>query len=117
MDKLVEFEEMKAGMMEMNFNLVCQVSRLEEAQEKRRVHQEERCWSPSPVRPKRKQALQFAGGDGSEEKPYVESGLLLKGVLVEEEPVASGSGMVDGEHTPMMVTAPPTPLVSLEDLD
>ena len=37
------------------------------------------------MRPRRKQALRFAGGDGSEGKPYVEVGLLAKGVLVEEE--------------------------------
>ena len=45
MDKLVEFEEMKVGMWElteMNLNLVCQVSRLEEAWEKRRVFWRER---------------------------------------------------------------------------
>ena len=120
MDKLVESKEMKVGMrelMEMNLDLVCWVLRLEEAQEKRRVHWEERWWSPSPVRPKRKQALQFAGGDGSEGKLYVELGLLLKGVLV-EEPVASGSGVVSGEHTPAMVMAPLTPLpASLDELD
>ena len=121
MDKLVEFKEMKAGMWElteMNLDLVHQVSRLEEAQEKRRVRQEERRWSLSPVRPKRKQALQFAGGDRSEERPYVEVGLLAKGVLVEEEPMALGSGVADGERTPVMVTAPSTLLpVSLEELD
>ena len=122
MDKLVEFEELKAGMrelMEMNLDLVRWVSRLEEAQEKRRVHQEERRWSPSPVRPKRTQALWFAGVDGSEGKLYVEVGLLAKGVLVEEEElVASGSGMADGECTPVMVTAPSTPLpASLKELD
>ena len=57
MDKLVEFEEMEAGMqelMEMNLDLVHWVLRLEEAQEKRRVHQEECQWSPSLVRLKRK---------------------------------------------------------------
>ena len=121
MDKLVEFEELKAGMRElteMNLDLVRQVSRLEEAREKRRVARKERRWSPSPVRPKKKQALRFAGGDGSEEKLYVELGLLAKGVLVEEEPVASGSGMGDGDRTPVMVTAPSTPLpASLEELD
>ena len=88
MDKLVEFEEMKAGMRElteMNLDLVHWVSRLEEAREKRRVCREERWWSLSPVRLKRKQALQFARGDGSEERLYVEVGLLAKGVLVEEE--------------------------------
>ena len=45
MDKLVEFEEMKAGMREltkMNLDLVRRVSRLEEAWEKRQVRQEER---------------------------------------------------------------------------
>ena len=44
MDWLAEFKEMKAGMQElaeMNLDLVCWVSRLEEAWEKRRVHQEE----------------------------------------------------------------------------
>ena len=83
--------------------------------EKRRVHREEHQWSPSPVRPKRKQALQFTGGDGSEERPYVELGLLSNGVLVEEEPVASGSGVVEGDRTPVMVTAPSTPVpASLE---
>ena len=121
MDKLVEFEELKAGMRElteMNLNLVHWVSRLEEAQEKRRVSQKERWWSPSPMRPKKKQALQFTGGDGSEEKPYVELGLLAKGVLVEEEPVALGSGVGDGDCTPVMVMAPSTPLsASLEGLD
>ena len=121
MDKLVEFKEMKAGMRElteMNLDLVHQVSRLEEAWEKRRVRQEERWWSPSPVRPKRKQALWFARGDGSKERPYVELGLLSKGVLVEEELVASGSGMAAGECTPVMVMAPSTPLpASLEELD
>ena len=121
MNKLVEFEELKAGMRElteMNLDLVCRVSRLEEAREKRRVAHKGRQWSPSPVRPKRKQALQFAGGDGSEDKPYVELGLLAKGVLVEEELVASGSGVRDGDHTPVMVMAPSTPLpASLEELD
>ena len=121
-DKLVEFEEMKAGMrelMEMNLNLVCQVSRLEEAWEKQRVHREEHQWSLSLVRPKREQALQFAGGDGSEDKLYMEVGLLAKGVLVEEkEPVASGSGVMSGEHTLVMVMAPSTSLpVSLEELN
>ena len=79
----------------------------------------ERRWSPSPVRPKKKQVLWFAGGDGLEERPYVELGLLSKGVLVEEEePVASGSGVGDGDCTPVMVTAPSTPLpVSLEELN
>ena len=102
MDKLVEFEELKVGMrelMEMNLNLVRQVSRLEEAREKRRVSRKECRWSPSLVRPKKKQALWFAGGDGSEEKPYVELGLLAKGVLVEEELVALGSGVRDGDCT------------------
>ena len=120
MDKLVEFEELKAGMWElteMNLGLVRRVSRLEEAREKRRVSRKERRWSPSPVRLKKK-ALRFAGGDGSEEKPYVELGLLAKGVLVEEEPVALGSGVGDGDRTPVMVTAPSTPLpASLEELD
>ena len=102
---------------EMNLNLVHRILRLEEAWEKRRVRWEECRWSPSPIRPKRKQALQFAGGDGSEEKPYVELGLLAKGVLV-EEPVASGSGVASGECTPVMVTAPSTLLpASLEELD
>ena len=121
MDKLVEFEELKVGMwelMEMNLDLVRRVSRLEEVREKRRVARKECQWCPSLVRPKRKQALQFAGGDGSEEKPYVELGLLAKGVLVEEGPVASGSGVGDGDRTPVMVTAPSTPLLaSLEELD
>ena len=122
MDKLVEFEELKAGMRElteMNLDLVRRVLRLEEAREKRWVARKECRWSPSPVRPKRKQALWFAGGDGLEEKLYVELGLLSKGVLVEEtEPVASGSGVGNGDHTPVMVTAPSTPLpASLEELD
>ena len=121
MDKLVEFEELKAGMRElteMNLDLVRRVSRLEEAREKRRVSRQERRWSPSPVKPKKKQVLRFAGGDGSEEKPYVELGLLAKGVLVEEEPAASGSGIGDGNRTPVMVMAPSTPLpASLEELD
>ena len=122
MDKLVEFEELKVGMQElteMNLNLVRQVSRLEEAREKRRVSRKECWWSPSLVRLKKKQALQFAGGDGSKEKLYVEVGLLVKGVLVEEEePVASGSGVIDGDHMPVMVTAPSTLLpASLEELD
>ena len=71
------------------------------------------------MRLKRKQALWFAGGDGSEEKPYMEVGLLAKGVLVEEEePVALGSGVADGERTLVMVTAPSTPLpASLEELN
>ena len=70
------------------------------------------------MRPKRKQALRFARGDRSEEKLYVELGLLSKGVLVEEEPVALGSGVVSGECTPVMVTAPSTPMVaSLEELN
>ena len=70
------------------------------------------------MRPKKKQALWFARGDKSKEKPYVELGLLAKGVLVEEEPVALGSGVGDGEHTPVMVIAPSTPLLaSLEELD
>ena len=102
----------------MNLNLVCRVSRLEEAWEKRRVSWRECQWSLSPVRPKKKQALWFAGGDGSEERPYVELGLLAKGVLVEEEPVASGSGMGDGDRTPVMVMAPSTLLpASLEELN
>ena len=102
----------------MNIDLVRWVLRLEEAWEKSRVRQEECWWSPSPVRPKRKQALQFAGGDGSRGKPYVDLGLLSKGVLVEEEPMASGSGVADGERTPVMVTAPSTPLpASLEELN
>ena len=89
------------GLMEMSLNLVRQVLRLEEAQEKRRVCQEEHRWSLSPVSPKRKQALRFAGGDRLEEKPYVEVGLLAKGVLVEEEElVASGSSVASGERTP-----------------
>ena len=68
--------------------------------------------------PKKKQALRFAGGDGSEERPYMELGLLSKGVLVEEEPVVLGSGVVRGEWTPVMVAAPSTPLVaSLEELN
>ena len=121
MDKLVEFEEMKVGMRElteMYLDLVHRVLRLEEAWEKRRVRREEHRWSPSLVRPKRKQALRFAGGDRSEERPYVELGLLSKGVLVEEEPVASGSGIVVGDRTPIMVTAPSTPLpASLEELN
>ena len=122
MDKLVEFEEMKAGMwelMEMNLNLVRQVSRLEEAWEKRRVCQEEHWWSPSPVRPKKKkQALRFAGGDGSKERPYVELGLLAKGVLVEEELVVLGSGLSGGDRMPVMVMAPSTLLpASLEELN
>ena len=121
MDKLVKFEEMKAGMRElteMNLDLVHRVLRWEEAQEKRRVCWEECQWSPSPVRLKRKQALWFAGGDRSEEKPYVELGLLSKGVLVEEDPVVSSSGMPSGECTPVMVMAPSTPLpASLEELD
>ena len=121
MDKLVEFEELKAGMWElteMNLNLVRQVSELEEAWEKRRVCQERHQWSPSLVRPKRKQALRFARGDGSEGKPYVELGFLAEGVLVEEESVASGSGVASGECTPVMVMAPSTPLLaSLEELD
>ena len=37
------------------------------------------------MRLRRKQTLWFAGGDRSEGKPYVEVGLLAKGVLVEEE--------------------------------
>ena len=44
MDKLVEFEEMKAGMQElteMNLDLVHRVSRLEEAWEERRVSRKE----------------------------------------------------------------------------
>ena len=119
---LVEFEELKVGMRElteMNLGLVCRVLRLEEAHEKRGVSQKERQWSPSLVRLKRKQALWFARGDGSKEKPYVEAGLLAKGVLVEEEErVASGSGAIDGDCTPVMVTAPSTPLpASLEELD
>ena len=121
MDKLVEFEELKAGMRElteMNLDLVRRVSRLEEAREKRRVSCKEHRWSPSPVRPKKKQVLRFAGGDGSEEKLFVELGLLAKGVLVEEEPAASGSGIGDGDRTPAMVMAPSTPLpASLEELD
>ena len=123
MDKLVEFEEMKVGMrelMEMNLNLVHRVSRLEEAREKRRVHQEEHQWSLSPVRPKKKkQALRFAGGDRSEERLYVEVGLLAKGVLVEEEElVALGLGLTGGDRMPVMVMAPSTLLpASLEELD
>ena len=122
MDKLVEFEEMKVGMWElteMNLDLVCQVLRLEEAREKRRVPQAECWWSLSPVRPTRKQALRFAGDDRSEDKLYMEVGLLAKGVLVEEEePVALGSGLVGGEHMPVMMTAPSTLLLaSLEELD
>ena len=121
MDKLVKFEELKAGMwelMEMNLDLVRQVSRLEEAQEKRRVHWEERRWSPSLVRPKRKQALRFARGDSPEEKLYMEAGLSAKGVLVEEELVALGSGVASGECMPVMVMAPSTLLpVSLEELN
>ena len=70
------------------------------------------------MRPKKKQVLRFAGGDGSEERPYVELGLLAKGVLVEEEPVALGSGVGDGDCTPVMVTAPSTLLLaSLEELN
>ena len=124
MDKLVEFKEMKVGMwelMEMNLDLVCQVSRLEEAWEKRRVHQEECWWSLSPVRlKKKKQALRFAGGDRSKERPYVEVGLLAKGVLVEEEEVlvASGLELAGGDRMLFMVMAPSTPLLaSLEELD
>ena len=120
MDKLVKFEEMKVGMQElikMNLNLVHQVSVLEEALERRKVHCAKCRWSPSPVQPKRKQALRFASGDGSEERPYVELGLLSKGALVEEEPITSGSGLNGGEKMPVMVMAPSTPLVSLEDLD
>ena len=112
MDKLVEFEEMKAGMQElteMNLNLVRQVSVLEEAQERRKTHWAKCWWSPSLVRLRRKQALRFAGGDRSEESPYIELGLLSKGVLVEEEPVASGSGLDGGDRTLVMLTAPSTP--------
>ena len=48
----------------------------------------------------------------------MELGLLSKGVLVEEEPVASGSGVAAGDHTPVMVMAPSTLLpASLEELD
>ena len=48
----------------------------------------------------------------------MELGLLAKGVLVEEEPVALGSGVADGDRTPVMVTAPSTPLpASLEELN
>ena len=102
----------------MNLDLVCRVSRLEEAREKRRVSRKEHRWSPSLVRPKKKQALWFARGDGSKEKPYVELGLLSKGVLVEEELVASGSSMADGERIPVVVTAPSTPLPAfLEELN
>ena len=70
------------------------------------------------MRSKGKKALRFARGDGSEERPYVELGLLSKGVLVEEKPVASSSMLEDGERMPVMVMAPMTPLVaSLEELD
>ena len=121
MDKLVEFEEMKVGIQvltEMNLDLVRWVLRLEEAREKRQVHWEEHWWSPSPVRPKKKQALWFTRGHGSEERPYIELGLLSKGVLVEEEPVASGSNLAEGNCTPVMVTAPSTPMpASLAELD
>ena len=123
MDKLVEFEDMKVGMkelMEMNLDLVQCVRRLEAVKEKR-ICWEERRWSPSPVRTvrlKKKQAFWFAGGDGSEERLYVELGLLSKGVVVEEELVASGSGVTNGEWMPVMVMAPTTPLVaSLNELD
>ena len=120
MDKLVEFKEMKDLMQElteMNLDLVCWVGVLEEAQEGRKACQVENQWSPSLIRPKRKQALRFAGGDGSEEKLYVELSLLSKGVLIEEEPVVSGSGL-DGGRTPVMVMALTTPVVaSLEELD
>ena len=47
----------------------------------------------------------------------MELGLLSKGVLVEEELVVSGLGLSGGERMPAMVTAPSTPLVSIEDLD
>ena len=120
MDKLVKFEEMKDSMWElteMNLDLVCWVGVLEEAQEGRKACQVEHQWSPSPIRPKRKQALRFARGDGSEEKLYVELSLLSKGVLIEEELVASGSGL-DGGRMPVMVMALTTPVVaSLEELD
>ena len=67
---------------------------------------------------KKKQALQFAGGDRSEERPYVEVGLLAKGVLVEEEPVALGLGLSGGDRMLVMVMAPSTPLLaSLEELN
>ena len=59
----------------------------------------------------------FARGDRSEEKPYVELGLLAKGVLVEEELVVSGLGLDGGDRMPVMVMAPSTPLVSLKDLN
>ena len=121
MDKLVEFKEMKdlmGELMEMNLDLVHQVGVLEEARERRKLRRAECQWSPSPVRPKRKQALRFAGGDGSEGKPYVELGLLSKGVLVEEEPVVSGSGLDGGERMLVMVMALTTPVVaSLEELN
>ena len=121
MDKLVKFKEMKDLMrelMEMNLDWVHQVRVLEEAWERRKLCRAKCQWSPSPVRLKRKQALRFASGDGSEGKPYVELGLLSKGVLVEEEPVASGSGLDGGERMPVMVTAPTTPVVaSLEELN
>ena len=47
----------------------------------------------------------------------MELGLLSKGVLVEEEPVVSGSSLSGGERMLAMVTAPLAPLVSLEDLN
>ena len=95
--------------------LVQHVRRLEAAQEKRRICQEERRWSQSlvwTVRLKKKQVLWFASGDRSEERPYVELRLLSKGVLVEEEPVVLGLGVTNGEQTPVMVTALMTPLIA-----
>ena len=64
----------------------------------------------------KKTSLKFRGGDGLEERPYAELGLLSKGVQF-KEPVVSGSGLELGLKIPMMVTAPSSPLVSLEDLD
>ena len=124
MDQLVEFKGMKGSMKEASgliVDLQQRVCHLEEWAKKTKEERKGRRaaqFSLSLVQGLRfeKNPLKFRGGDSSEECPYVELGLLNKGVQFEEL-VASGSGLELGSRTLVMVMAPSSPLVSLEDLD
>ena len=75
-------------------------------------------FSPSPIQGLwfKKEVLKFGGGDGSEDQPFVELGLLSKGVQFKGL-VVLGSGLDSGLRTLAMVMALLSPLVSLEDLN